>query len=117
MRDEPSGADLLDAARRALTEEVVPGLTGRPRYVALMVANAIGIATRETAEGDRQRGTTERVLAGQSAADLVEAIRSGARDADPDLHAALSAAADVAAQIWKLAAPSAAAQDDGRSRA
>ncbi len=47
MRDDPSGADLIEAARKALTDEILPSLTGRPRYVALMVANALGIAARE----------------------------------------------------------------------
>ncbi|MDF2598457.1 MAG: hypothetical protein K0Q54_1280 [Methylobacterium brachiatum] len=104
MQDEPSGAALLDAARRALTEEVVPGLAGRPRYVALMVANAIGIAARELAQSDRLKDAGARVLgsAGDDALDdLVRAIRAGARDANPELHDALSAAADAAADIWK----------------
>ncbi|MCJ2070325.1 DUF6285 domain-containing protein [Methylobacterium sp. J-030] len=103
MQDEPSGAALLDAARRALTEEVIPGLTGRPRYVALMVANAIGIAAREIAEAERLRATGADVLSGGSAEALVAAIRAGARDADPDLHAALEAAAAVSARVWKPA--------------
>ena len=103
MQDDPSGAALLDAARRALTEEVVPGLEGRPRYVALMVANAIGIAAREIAEADRLQAASERVLAGDGVEALVRAIRAGARDADPDLHAALSAATQAAAEVWKPA--------------
>ena len=105
MQDEPSGAALLDAARRALTEEVVPGLTGRPRYVALMVANAIGIAAREITETNALHATTERVLAGEPVEALVQAIRAGMRDADPNLHAALEAAAALAAQVWKPASP------------
>ena len=114
MRDDPSGADLLDAARRALTEEVVPGLTGRPRYVALMVANAIGIAAREIAQADRLQDTADRVLSGAEAAEnaaddaagaLVRALRAGMRDADPDLHAALTAASEAAADVWKPAVP------------
>jgi hypothetical protein len=105
MQDEPSGAALLDAARRALTDEVIPGLTGRPRYVALMVANAIGIAAREIVESDALNATAERVLAGEPVEALVRAIRTGMRDADPDLHAALTAAAESAAQVWKPAAP------------
>ncbi|MCJ2139134.1 DUF6285 domain-containing protein [Methylobacterium sp. E-066] len=110
MQDEPSGAALLDAARRALTEEVVPGLTGRPRYVALMVANAIGIAAREIAQADRLGETSARLLGGtgdDALDDLVRAIRTGARDADPELHAALSAAAEAAADIWKPSKPGA----------
>ena len=105
MRDDPSGAALLDAARRALTEEVVPGLAGRPRYVALMVANAIGIAAREIAEAETLRLAAEGVRAGQTADALVLAIRAGARDADPKLHAALTEAAEAAAQVWKPAVP------------
>ncbi|MHB2209453.1 DUF6285 domain-containing protein [Methylobacterium sp. CM6257] len=105
MQDDPAGAALLDAARRALTEEVVPGLTGRPRYVALMVANAIGIAAREIAQAETLRAAADQVLAGETVEGLVRAIRAGARDADPDLHAALSAAAEVAAQVWKPTAP------------
>lgn len=109
MQDEPSGAALLDAARRALAEEVVPGLSGRPRYVALMVANAIGIAAREIAQADSLRETGTRVLGGADGLldELVGAIRAGRRDADPDLHAALSAAAEAAAAIWKPSAPAA----------
>jgi hypothetical protein len=107
MQDEPSGAALLDAARRALTEEVVPGLTGRPRYVALMVANALGIAARDITQAEFWRATAGRVVAGEPVETLIEAIRAGERDADPELHAALTAAAEVAAQIWKPAAPGA----------
>lgn len=95
MRDEPSGAALLDAARRSLMDEVVPGLEGRPRYVALMVANAIGIASREIAQAEALARADETV--GVS----VRAIRAGAHDADAGLHAALTAAADLAAQVWK----------------
>lgn len=105
MQDEPSGAALLDAARRALTEEVVPGLSGRPRYVALMVANAIGIAAREIAGADRLRAAAADALADEPVEALVAAIRTGARDADPHLHAALEAVAALAAQVWKSASP------------
>ncbi|WP_342166579.1 DUF6285 domain-containing protein [Methylobacterium sp. SD21] len=105
MRDDPSGADLIEAARRALAEEVVPGLTGRPRYVALMVANALGIAAREIGEGDGLAAAETDLLAGEGADALVRAIREGRRDADPTLHAALSAKADVASRIWKPRPP------------
>ena len=101
MRDEPSGAALIEAARRALTEEVVPGLTGRPRYVALMVANALGIAAREIGEGDGLASAEADLLAGEGADALVRAIREGQRDADPALHAALSERAAIAGRIWK----------------
>ncbi len=107
MRDEPSGADLIEAARRALTEEVVPGLTGRPRYVALMVANALGIAIREIGAAATMAEAWERVVPPGSepmdvmGAALVAAIRSGRHDGDAGLHEALLRTSDVASGIWK----------------
>jgi hypothetical protein len=108
MRDEPYGAALIDAARRALTEEVVPGLTGRPRYVALMVANALGIAMREIAEAEALAQAAARVVCGQPDLDdplaaLTRAIRRGERDAEAGLHAALTEAVEVAARVGKKA--------------
>ncbi|MCJ2126252.1 hypothetical protein, partial [Methylobacterium sp. J-077] len=62
MQDEPSGATLLDAARRALIEDLVPGVAGRPVSVALSVADAIGIAARAIAQPDRRRETDAQLL-------------------------------------------------------
>lgn len=105
MRDEPAGAALLDAARRALLDEVAAKVTGRQRYVALMVANALGIASREIEAAPRAAAAEAALLGGGPAAvragALVEAIRSGARDADPALHRALAEANGVAAAVWK----------------
>ncbi|MCJ2014772.1 DUF6285 domain-containing protein [Methylobacterium sp. J-076] len=107
MRDDPSGAALIDAARRALTEEVVPGLAGRPRYVALMVANALGIALREIAQADAVAHAWDRALPpgpepeDAKRATLVAAIRAGGHDGDAALHAALLETATVASGIWK----------------
>jgi hypothetical protein len=105
MRDEPSGAALIEAARRALTEEVVPGLNGRPRYVALMVANALGIAAREIGEAPALAAATGGILgeggAGEALDRLVRDIRQGHRDAEPALHAALTGQAEIAARVWK----------------
>lgn len=52
MRHQPSAKHLLEAARHALREELAANLTGRERYVALMAANAIAIASRQVAEDD-----------------------------------------------------------------
>ena len=110
MRDEPEGPALLESARQSLLDDVVPGLTGRPRYVALMVANALGIAAREIRASDRSAAAWAAVLAtdpdGGSSADvalarLVAAIRAGRHDADRDLHAALLETARVAAAIFR----------------
>ena len=52
MSDRPNGAELLKAAREALTRELVPELPEGRRYLALMVANAMAIAARELELGD-----------------------------------------------------------------
>lgn len=52
MRQQPSAKELLEAARQALREELAKDLSGRERYVALMAANAIAIASRQMAEDD-----------------------------------------------------------------
>ncbi len=110
MRDKPFGAALLDVAHQALTQEIAPALKGQQRYVALMVANAIGIAAREIEQADKVAKAWDRALArveqkGEgnlegSVSRLVAAIRSGEHDADPALHGALLETATVAAGIW-----------------
>ena len=118
MRDKPFGAALLDVAHQALTQEIAPTLKGHQRYVALMVANAIGIVAREIEQADKVAKAWDRALARvekendgtleASASRLVQAIRHGEHDADPALHSALLETAVVAAGIWKpsLAKPS-----------
>jgi hypothetical protein len=113
MRDRPKGADLLDVARISLLEEVAPLLKGQPRYIALMVANAIGITARELNEAERWRRACRVVLdrvpgnGGESAeasiGRLVASIRSGKHDADIALFDALTETVEVAASIWKPA--------------
>ncbi len=105
MRDDPSGADLIEAARRALAEEVVPGLTGRPRYVALMVANALGIAAREIGRGMGSPPPRPTSLPGREP--MRSSVRSGRGDGTPTPRSTrrLSAKADVASRIWKPRPP------------
>lgn len=108
MQDKPVGAALLEVAAQALAREVAPHLEGKPRYVALMVANAIGIVAREI-EGQAELAQAwQRALAGaedgpieDSAGRLAAAIRAGRHDADDALHQALLGTASVAAAIWK----------------
>lgn len=52
MNDRPHAAELLKAARDAVTAEILPALPEALRYTGLMVANAIAIAERELAAGD-----------------------------------------------------------------
>jgi hypothetical protein len=116
MRDKPFGAALLEVAHQALAQEIVPALQGHQRYVVLMVANAIGIVSREIEQAEKVAKAWDRALAhverdGESnleasASRLVQAIRSGAHDADPALHGALLETAQVAAGIWKRSSQS-----------
>ncbi|MBV9655529.1 MAG: hypothetical protein JOZ42_13310 [Acetobacteraceae bacterium] len=52
MIEPPGGPALLDAARKTLLEELLPALPPDKHYAALMVANAMAIASR-TARRDR----------------------------------------------------------------
>lgn len=52
MRERPFGPELLEVARQVLRERLLPRLPGECRYDALMVINAMGIASREADAGD-----------------------------------------------------------------
>ena len=47
MRDKPDAADLLDSVEAFLAGEVVPALSGRQRFHALVSANVVLIVARE----------------------------------------------------------------------
>jgi hypothetical protein len=121
MRDKPFGAALLDVAHQALTQEIAPALKGQQRYVALMVANAIGIVAREIEQEAAVARAWDQALARieqnkdgdleASGTRLVQAIRAGEHDADAPLHSALLETALVAAAIWKPSRP-----DQSRSK-
>ena len=52
MRENPSGADLLDIARDVLRGEILPALPDDKRYQALMIANAMAIVMRQLEAGE-----------------------------------------------------------------
>jgi hypothetical protein len=52
MNDRPDATELLEIARRTLLDQILPRLPEDLRYSALMIANAIAIASREHAAGD-----------------------------------------------------------------
>lgn len=118
--DHPSGAALLEVGRRALLDEIAPALSGKQRYVVLMVANAIGIVMREMDQAEATADAWDKALASIPATDgdplvaLVAAIRDGRHDGDAALHAALTATTDIAAGIWK---PSPAPKADAKPSA
>ncbi len=47
MQDRPTSAELLEAACAAFTGALLPEFSGEKRYLALMVANALGIVARD----------------------------------------------------------------------
>lgn len=48
MKQRPGADALLEAALATLQEELLPGLSGRQKYLAAMVARAIGVARQES---------------------------------------------------------------------
>lgn len=102
MRHETAGADLLEAAREALLAEVLPSLTGAQRYTALMVVNALKMVERELATEGRLQAADRAVdeLAGP-AETLVDALRAGRLDGNPELFRALHARAARAVAITR----------------
>jgi Domain of unknown function (DUF6285) len=53
MQDRPNVLELLAAVRGFLEDDVVPALEGRPRFLALVSANVLGIVGREL-EGEEE---------------------------------------------------------------
>lgn len=51
MRDRPTAPDLLDTAAQEFRETILPALPRHLKYQALMVLNAMGIASRQAAAG------------------------------------------------------------------
>lgn len=103
MINQPETGDLLAEARKVLLESLAPDLTGKCKYEALMVANAMGIAIRELEQ--RQQGEPEKTdqalrtyleshslydANGEAESTLASAIRERRLDgADPALRSVL----------------------------
>jgi Domain of unknown function (DUF6285) len=84
MSGRPDAVELLDAARETLEAALLPSLEGEQRYAALMVVNAMGIASREAAvAAEIQAGALARYanLYGE------ENVRTAGEDAAGRLHA------------------------------
>jgi hypothetical protein len=97
MRERPAGAELIELARSTLREELLAALPEGRRYEALMVMNALAIASRQLAAGAapevREQAELTRLLKKQTDLAglnrmLAEAIRAGAYDPGwPDARA------------------------------
>jgi aminoglycoside phosphotransferase (APT) family kinase protein len=55
MHGRPTARELLDAVREFLTDDVMPGTTGRTSFHARVAANVVAIVERELAMGVAQR--------------------------------------------------------------
>ena len=51
MRNRPNALELLDIARKTLSEEVAKDMSKRQRYNVALIASAIAIASRELTAG------------------------------------------------------------------
>ncbi|MGP1676478.1 MAG: DUF6285 domain-containing protein [Burkholderiales bacterium] len=93
MRDHPDSANLLASARRALLEQVVPGLEGEAHSTALMLARVFSVLTARLAVDARalaaiESGAGTEELAGL--AGLLGETPSAARLACGGTHAAIA---------------------------
>lgn len=83
LHGRPTAAELLDAVREFLAEDVVAATEGRLRFHARVAANAVAIVERELRLRDQQLVEHRAALARlgvESEAELAAAIRAGAFD-------------------------------------
>ncbi|HYB23996.1 MAG TPA: phosphotransferase family protein [Solirubrobacteraceae bacterium] len=81
LHDRPTAVELLEAARGALGEQVLPGLEGRPAFELRVTLRALGIVRRELEHAERHTELRAQTLAALGVADereLAAAIRAGA---------------------------------------
>ncbi len=102
MTDRPDALELLAEARRLLKEDLAPSLKGRDRFQVLMVANALGIASREIEEGGAAAARFQealKALAIQSPDELARRLRAGGLGGDPGLFELLLEDAEARAGL------------------
>ncbi|WP_075790836.1 DUF6285 domain-containing protein [Massilia putida] len=107
MREEPSGAALLQAATTLIREDLLAALPDDKRHNALMIANAMSIAMRQLeyggvpeegemialrellgiGAGDGGTGTPMRAMLASLNRELAQRIRCGQADPGAPLHA------------------------------
>ncbi|MEB6591035.1 DUF6285 domain-containing protein [Pseudomonas asiatica] len=88
---QPNAHELLDIARATLLEQLLPALPGELRYPALMIANSMAIAARESRLGTQAEDQEQARLAAlvdeapstlpDMRRQLAHAIRQGNHDA------------------------------------
>jgi hypothetical protein len=83
LHDRPTAAELLDAARSELGEDVLPGLEGRAAFQLRVALRAMGIVERELRHAPAHaalHAEALRSLGAAGEAELAAAIRDGAFD-------------------------------------
>jgi hypothetical protein len=96
LHDRPTALELIEAARGALGDEILPQLDGRPAFQLRVTLRALGMVRRELAHAEQHRALRRDVLERAGAADeaaLGEAIRRGEFEGgrEAELHALLRA--------------------------
>ncbi len=95
LHGRPTAAELVDAVRSHLADEVGPALEGSARFHARVAAHALEVVERELRLGPSQREAHARRLAALGVADeaeLAAIIRVGDLDGRSDVEAAVRAA-------------------------
>jgi aminoglycoside phosphotransferase (APT) family kinase protein len=95
LHDRPTAGELLEAARGALGDDVLPLLSGRAAFLVRVALRALGIVGRELAARDADAAVHTFVLTELGASDdaeLAAGIRSGRYDGrELDLYGAMRA--------------------------
>ncbi len=81
--DTPTTAELVEAVREFIQDELMSGLDGRLHFLCRVSANALSIVERELAIGDEQAAAHRERLASLGVGDdaeLAAAIRNGDLD-------------------------------------
>ena len=93
LREPPEAAELLAAARDVLLNDLLPALPPDKAFAARMVANAMAIAARESAQDAAWQDAALARMGGDARA-LAAAIRAGACDPGTPRHAEVAALLD-----------------------
>ena len=134
MSDIAGADDLIATARESLLRDVLPALPKDRRYAALMIANAMAIASREAIEGvaaaaweaeqlgsllaragvaqDGSHATSERLPALRMA--MKEAIRAGRFDAPSHANAVSTSLLEITRARVAISNPKALRPDEIR---
>ena len=107
LHDRPTALELIDAARGALGDDVLPQLEGRAAFQLRVSLRALGMVRRELEHDDEHSATHAMALASVGCSDereLAEAIREGSVDARAQ-HVLAAVRATVRAKL-EVANPS-----------